>query len=261
MSTLTVYADTSDGVIISADSSSYSAVLAGTGSGLMANTDRVKLEFDVGGMYQVGIGQMYVGGPGYMVVEGFLAFDTSALGSGVTVTDAKLSLYCTDDYSSQDFTVEAFAIDWGGSLTTADWQTDSDLGSATKVATLATSGITTSAHNEFSDVALASNINKTGYTYIVLASDRTRTGTAPDTGGTPEFVHFSSADESGTGQDPKLTVTYEIAGQPLAKRFGGVPFMGAHGAGFQSPVRRWIEKGGIAVPQTPHLWRPAHGSV
>ena len=61
----------------------------------------------------------------------------------------------------------------------------------------------------------------------------------------------------GGSAPPKLTTT--PAATPT--RFGGVPFMGAHGAGFQSPVRRWIEKGGIAVPQTPHLWRPAHGSV
>ena len=53
-----------------------------------------------------------------------------------------------------------------------------------------------------------------------------------------------------------------IAGQPLAKRFGGVPFMGAHGSGLQAPVRQWIRRAsGLLTPQfaTTQIWRPAHG--
>ena len=63
----------------------------------------------------------------------------------------------------------------------------------------------------------------------------------------------------------RMTVYYTAggaAGQPTSKRFGGVPFMGAHGSGLQAPVRQWIRRAaGLLTPQfaTTQIWRPAHG--
>lgn len=64
----------------------------------------------------------------------------------------------------------------------------------------------------------------------------------------------------------RITITHSTAaapsGQPTSKRFGGVPFMGAHGSGLQAPVRQWIRRAsGLLTPQfaTTQIWRPAHG--
>ena len=61
-----------------------------------------------------------------------------------------------------------------------------------------------------------------------------------------------------------ITVTSSsggAAGQPTTKRFGGVPFMGAHGSGLQAPVRQWMRRdSGLIAPQVATgIWRPAHG--
>lgn len=55
--------------------------------------------------------------------------------------------------------------------------------------------------------------------------------------------------------------TAAAAGQPTSKRFGGVPFMGAHGAGIPSAVRQWMRRdSGLFAPQVATaIWRPAHG--
>ena len=81
----------------------------------------------------------------------------------------------------------------------------------------------------------------------------------------------------GTGVSPKaavqarvdhirITITYTAtgpAGQPTSKRFGGVPFMGAHGAGIPSAVRQWMRRdSGLFAPRqqvATAIWRPAHG--
>lgn len=62
----------------------------------------------------------------------------------------------------------------------------------------------------------------------------------------------------------RITITHSTAaaaGQPTTKRFGGVPFMGAHGSGLQAPVRQWIRRAsGLMTPQTTtRIWRPANG--
>lgn len=63
----------------------------------------------------------------------------------------------------------------------------------------------------------------------------------------------------------RITITHSTAvaaGQPTSKRFGGVPFMGAHGSGLQAPVRQWIRRAsGLLTPQfaTTQIWRPANG--
>ncbi len=62
----------------------------------------------------------------------------------------------------------------------------------------------------------------------------------------------------------RITVYYTGAapsGQPTSKRFGGVPFMGAHGAGIPSAMRQWMRRdSGLIAPQVATgIWRPAHG--
>jgi hypothetical protein len=58
--------------------------------------------------------------------------------------------------------------------------------------------------NLTSEAAFLSNINTSGFTRMVTCSDRVTAGTQP-TG--DEYTYISSADETGTTQDPKLVIT------------------------------------------------------
>lgn len=69
-----------------------------------------------------------------------------------------------------------------------------------------------------------------------------------------------------TGFIDHITITVDYtaggaAGQPTSKRFGGIPFMGGHGAGIPSAVRQWMRRdSGLLAPQVATaIWRPAHG--
>lgn len=89
-----------------------------------------------------------------------------------------------------------------------------------------------------------------------------------------DFGAVLSASITKSGKNPqyanvdamRITIYYTAGGggggQPTSKRFGGVPFMGAHGSGLQAPVRQWIRRAsGLLTPQfaTTQIWRPAHG--
>lgn len=76
--------------------------------------------------------------------------------------------------------------------------------------------------------------------------------------------NFGKGGVTGFIDHISITVNYTAggaAGQPTSKRFGGVPFMGAHGAGIPSAVRQWMRRdSGLFAPQlATAIWRPAHG--
>jgi hypothetical protein len=82
------------------------------------------------------------------------------------------------------------------------------------------------AYQAFTDTGnFSAAINTSGTTSIIVASDQTRTATAPVSGG---YSAFRSADNTGTTNDPKLVITSApgISGQPTNKRWGGIPFAG-----------------------------------
>ena len=213
MSTLVVYSDTSDGYIRSssvAGTDDYPAARAGTAT-------------DIGTGYDViTVGQYYDYDPGWWdpeyeewdpapsggntVFETFLAFDTSALTSGATVSAAVLRVTSYADISTTDFDIQARLRDWGTTVEAADWVAGGSLSGLTLLGSYATSsGFTVGTGYDLSDTAMAANVNKTGSTRMLLCSDHTVGNTAP-TG--DEWVYIYSADESGTTRDPKLTVTY-----------------------------------------------------
>ena len=254
MATLTVFSDSSDGVIFAQDPT-WADVVSGSAATffeMTANTfDGFGQDFNNGGNNEYGLEPWYG------------QFDTAALGAGATVTAVALSLYGVGAGDANTaFSLEARLYDWGASLTTADWLTDSQFAALTRVATFADVNTNwLAAYNTFSEdgTNFQTGLNKTGQTKLIVSTTNHASGTAPTNS---SRVLLYNADQSGTSQDPKLTVTYEIAGQPLAKRFGGVPFMGAHGSGLQAPVRQWIRRAsGLLTPQfaTTQIWRPAHG--
>lgn len=191
----TVFAGTNDGMIIS-DNATYSTARSGSGLGVDSSN------LYAGQYHQVT----------FVCLEGFLAFDTTAIADADTVSAVVLDLYLVDDVSTgSDFLVEARERDWSsGGLTTADWVAGASLSGLTLMASINTSGIgATGSYKTFTSEAAfltATNL-KTGTVYLLLSSSRTRTGTAPSTS-TDEYVGFRTAEQSGTTEDPKLTITH-----------------------------------------------------
>ena len=210
MSTLVVYSDTTDGHITSArtvggTTNDYALVRAGTG--LFANPAYTYLWVGQNWAYDSDFDDNSL-----VVIEGFLAFDTSSIPDGDTVSAAVLNLTALADGSTTDFTIEARLSDWGTGLTTADYVAGASLSGLTLLAHRATSSGWTAAY-DLTDDAFPANVNKTGTTRLLLCSSRTTAGTSP-TIDRDEYVYAYSADQTGTTRDPKLTVTYSSSYDP-----------------------------------------------
>lgn len=212
MATLVVFSGTNDGYMYSGATPTYS--LARTGAAT----------FSVNTASGTGIvGQELFSGNYYCYEAGF-DFDTSALGAGVSVSSAILSLYAFSELHSSSFAsvFRARLYDWGATWTSADWVNWAGSPSLPLLAHVAHNALTTSAYNDFIDDAFAANVNKTGNTRILLDTDRLEAGTAPAAG--QEYVTWVMADNAGTTQDPKLTITYSTGG-----RFDPFGMMGVFG--------------------------------
>lgn len=195
MATLTVYSTSDDGYIESGN-----AVYATMQSGSGLSVDSTLL-WRTGQTLDAGT---------YYGFQGFLSFDTSALGSGATINSVTLDLFCPTggDSSTTDFTTAVAEYDWSsGGLTTADWRDATALGAFTDRATRASAGISENAYNQFTDVSLGSVINKTGTTYLVLFSTRLKAGTTPTNS---EQVQWEEGG-AGASPSPRLTIDYTPA--------------------------------------------------
>jgi hypothetical protein len=197
MTVTTVFSGAADGWIDSQDSSSSYAT-ARTGGTLAAESAATTFN----------VGQNYNGLSTYSCREGFLSFDTSAITDTDVVSVIVLDVWLVTDTSTTDFTLEARERDWGASLTTADWVSGASLSGLTLMASISTSGIgATGAYKTLTSQAsflTATNL-KTGTVYLLLDSSR-HVGNNQPTG--QEFILMSSADNAGTTQDPKLTITH-----------------------------------------------------
>lgn len=133
--------------------------------------------------------------------EGFIAFDTSAVVG--TITSVTLSLRGVVNSLSTNFIIEARLHDWGATVTTADWLARATLGTKTLVASKSTVGWSTAGYNALtSEAAFLTGINQSGFTRLVLCSDRHRNGL----GSGNEWLAFASADTADTTSDPKLVI-------------------------------------------------------
>ena len=192
----TVFSAAGDGQVLCSDTT-YSVARSGAGS-LAANTAATTIQ----------IGQRVPAG-NFQCYEGFLSFDTSAITDTDVVTVVTLDMWLTTDSSTTDFTLEARDRDWTpGGLTTADYVAGASLGGLTRVASLATSGIgATGAYKTYtSDASFLTVTNlKTGTVALLIHSSRHSGNNSP---AGEENVLFSSADETGTTQDPKITITH-----------------------------------------------------
>lgn len=215
MSTLTVYADTTDGQIRST-SNTYATARAG--AALAAATAATLDE----------TGQRWTGS-NYLIDETFFGFDTSSLGASASVSAAIFSLYGFEDHSDTDFTWNCYLYDWGVALATGDWVAGASLSGLTLLGTFATTSFSAAGYNDFSDVAFAANVSKTGTTRVMTASSRQESGNTP-TG--DEYVYSYFADQTGTTKDPKLVVTYTSGAQGTGALT--LPFLSVAGTGVKS---------------------------
>jgi hypothetical protein len=158
-----------------------------------------------------------------VVYEGFVSFDTSSIPDTDTIDSATLSLTAATDASYTDFTIEARTKDWGASLTSVDWVAGADLSGLALLASYATASgwVGTTTYAFTSESAFRSAVSKTGTTYVMVSSSRTRVGNEPSG---DEYVSTYSANQSGTTYDPKLVVTHTAAPAPSVT--GVVPVRG-----------------------------------
>jgi hypothetical protein len=192
----TFFSATTDGRV-EGNSATYANAREGTGTINVTTADTSRF-----------IGQFF--SATYSCYELFFSWDTSAITDSDVVTAVTLDLWLVTDSSTSGFTLEAREHDWGASLTSADYVAGSALGSKTLMASKSTSGIgATGAYKTFTSTAafLAATNLKTGTVYIMVSSSEHRLGNAPS--GT-DGVTFSMADNAGTTQDPKLTVTHNV---------------------------------------------------
>ncbi len=197
MTTYTIFSGTGDGVVSSINAT-YATARAG--SGLTSGT----------GDPYLFIGQYNYGD--YECDEGFISFDTSGVVG--SVSSATLSLWprLLLGPPSPDFTVNARRLDWG-TLTTADWIAGASFSGQTLLATYTTvTGIYDAYAAMTSQAAFLTNINQSGTTGIILSSSRHEGNNSPSG---MELLIVSSANESGTTQDPKLVVVAAALSTPV----------------------------------------------
>jgi hypothetical protein len=200
VSTLTVFAATSDGYISSTNATYATARTGGTlAADSVATTCLIGQQFN---------------GSNYIIDEAFFSFDTSPIPTTATVNSVAFSLWGSADNSSQDFTMQARTDSWtAGGLTTADWVSGASLGALTLLATFSTASFSQIGYNQFTEngTNFRSAINKgTGATtQFLVDSDRHVAGNTP-TIGAPENVTVDTADASGTANDPQLVIGYTL---------------------------------------------------
>jgi hypothetical protein len=140
-----------------------------------------------------------VGGTSGTIEEAFEQWDTSGIGTDI-ISSAVLALY-SSGYAYTG-TIQARAYDWGTGLTTGDWVPGANLSALTLVAHLVNPAAYY--YQNYTDDALAANINKTGSTRLILV-------TANLVAGTPDTAYGSYHGATGTAYDPKLTITHAPA--------------------------------------------------
>lgn len=197
MTTTIVYAG--EGGAVTSAASAYSNARLGTGTSSLGGTSGSQVGQQRASQYQV--------------FQTFVGFDCSVIPATATVNAVNLEVCAQLDRSTAaDFTIEARAYDYGGSVETTDFVPGTSLGADTLLASYSTAaGWPTNTYCSFtSQPALLTAVDASGIVRMVLASDRQRTGVAPVLS-SDEYVYAYNYGQPGTTQDPRLTVTYTAA--------------------------------------------------
>lgn len=192
---MTIYGDTDDGGFAESDAD-YPTV----------HDKLVGIPRDTTVLY---VGQ-YGYGTGYSIYRSSLVFNTSIISDQATVLSANLSFKGFFDFSDDDFYIVVQKDDTNVSphapLIDEDYYYDNYSGDC---GSMNTSDFVTGV--VYNDIVLNNSgiihVNITGFTKFFLKSDQDIISDAPVE---REFVYMYSADRGGTGDDPKLTVTYQV---------------------------------------------------
>jgi len=138
--------------------------------------------------------------------RGYLGFDTSSLGSGVTVTSATLTIYAYRSGLTGTFYFYAGPNKFSTPLSTSDW---GDYVSMTYMGSVNSSSVSTSSSSPTKvDIAVpTSAVSTTGNTDICWRYPGT-----PSIDGQYYFLSCHSVDSSSTSYWPVLTVEYTTGG-------------------------------------------------
>jgi len=160
-------------------------------------------------------GQTLSGGI-YYIDRVVLKFDTSIIGASSTITQVNLTLTATTDSSTTDFDVDIVKYNWSASDPISDGNRETVYdgilaADADDNIWRNTSGISINTPYTSGNLNTAW-INKTGYTYYGLLSNRDRdgSGTAP-TGN--ESIVFAAVNNATEAYRPTLTVVYTAEGE------------------------------------------------
>ena len=148
----------------------------------------------------------------YYIQEAFLSFDTSSIPDNAIINQATLTLYTMAKNTPFNFIVEVRNYDWGTTLENSDYVAGANLGSQkTLLTTLGTDGLPVGSGASTTTAALATNVNKTGFTRMIINSERTRLGGVP-TGW--EVIAFGEQEDADINKRPTLSINYTTPDNP-----------------------------------------------
>lgn len=148
------------------------------------------------------------------LVRGIFLFDTSALGSSASISAATFSLYQTDKGDDLSITPNINVYSSNPASNTSLANGDYDSLGTTAFATAITFASFNSGYNDFTlNASGIAAIAKTGITkYGTRNAEYDAADSAPTwSSSQTSYLECSSADETGTTQDPKLVITYTAA--------------------------------------------------
>jgi hypothetical protein len=172
------------------------------------------------------------GTPLYSVIRALINFDTSSLGAGATISAATLSV--KPQGSHVDFATGDFVRLVPNTISSNVNYTTSDFGSIGTTALASDASIASMSTGTYVDYSLnatgLSQISVTGVSHFGLRTGHDVNNTTPVPGTDPSFpnsggslVFFDSADQAGTGSDPKLVITFTPgAGRKRIIHIGGL---------------------------------------
>ncbi len=237
MATLIVYASEPDNYLASQGANQSAPPYQATSYSQVRAGNNVSVQFAGQGYPSIIFGQERYQSAGYYAYgfyEAFIQFDTSPIGAVSTIEGVTLNMVGGLGIGLGEIRVR----DWGGTLEVTDFVPGASLGAAGTLVATWTGGNAT-------NIALNANINKTGWTRYILATDRMRIGTQPTAAeiGQAAPIHISGGVPIA---GPLLTIVYGAANSGAAS--ATIPSATFAAAGEHVPFPPFTAS--IIVPET-----------
>lgn len=159
-----------------------------------------------------------------VIWQALVSWDTSSISDTDVIDSASVTIYgAENNTAAQAHTIEMREHAWGtiqSGIAITDWIDPGDLGSHTLLATIS-GGWNVSAQKVFSwtETGALDEVNKTGYTAIMMHSDRFRIGNEPASG-VKEFSRMRSEGFADSAEHAVISIVHSIA--PTLQSVAGV---------------------------------------